>query len=708
MGTYTHPLLRIAGLILLLLVLPLSSVLARQDEPSSPVAIADLAPDATHRKLDQAITRLLSHHHYRRAKLDDRQSQAILDAYLESLDFNRSYFLASDVAGFTRKYRYTLDNHLQAGNLQPAYEIYNVFQRRLQERIDYALQQLRKPVDFSIDESVRVDREDLPWPRSRTELDEIWRKRLKNELLTLVLAGQDLAEARATLSKRYEGSLRRAAQANNEDVFQTYMNAVSRSFDPHTAYFSPRTSENFNIQMSLSLEGIGSVLRMEDERVKVVELVPGGPADLSGQLRPDDNIIGVGQGDTGQMMDVIGWRLDDVVDLIRGPRGTVVRLQVVPGSAGASAVGKTVRLVRDTIKLEKQAAKAEVTSTPGRGHDYKIGVITIPTFYSDFAAAQRGDTDYRSTTRDVRNLLEELAWQHVDGILIDLRQNGGGSLQEAVELTGLFIAEGPVVQVRNSLGSVEVATDPDPELVYDGPLAILVDRFSASASEIFAGALQDYGRALVIGEQTFGKGTVQQLIDLERFIPSASGDVGQLKLTFAKFYRINGSSTQHRGVIPDISFPATYDSHEVGESSQEHALPWDRIKPVDYESNRRLSAITPILARRHRERIATDRGFQYLVEEIEEAKKLREETTVSLVKSKREAEHEKTEARQRERMNQRRIIQGLRPLRDGEEIADDEDQPDPFLDEASRIVADLVDLLGSRTRDSGRIVMTGR
>ena len=661
-----------------------------------PPVLNQLTPTARHANLDQTVARLLSFYHYRQHKLDDHMSTVILDNYIEALDFNRSYFFAGDIAAFRKKYTTTLDNHLLSGNLQPAYEIFNIYQRRLQERTKSALEYLHHAeIDFTIDESLNLDRKEAPWATNRTELDEIWRKRLKNELLTLVLAGKDLPDARKTLEKRYEGQLHRTAQTNSDDVFQLYMNAVSSSFDPHSAYFSPRISENFNIQMRLSLEGIGTVLRMEEERIQVVELVPGGPADLSQQINPEDAIIGVGQGDHEPMVDIIGWRLDDVVDLIRGPRGSVVRLQVVPANASADHVGKTVRLVRDTIKLENQAAKSDIKTFPAGDQKIQIGIITIPTFYSDFAAAQRGDKNYRSTTRDVRHLLRELKHAKVDGIVIDLRQNGGGSLQEAVELTGLFIEEGPVVQVRSSNGNIEIENDPDPDLLYNGPLAVLVDRFSASASEIFAGAIQDYGRGIVLGDPTFGKGTVQTLIDLKRFVPNAKGPVGQLKLTVAKFYRVNGSSTQHRGVTPDITFPAAFDSDEVGESSQDYALPWDEIKPIRYQSSHGLNHLIPKLKKRYQARTATDPVFNALLKDFVTAKQIREKTSVSLLMSQRKAEWEKTKAQQLQEENRQRLAQGLAPLEEGEDIAEQttEEQPDPLLDESARILVDMIDLL---------------
>lgn len=688
----------------LVMALLLPMVTAQQAEALSPAAIAAVQPAEKHKNLDQTIAGLLSHYHYRQHKLNDALASAILDAYLEALDYNRSFFLASDIVTFNR-YRTLLDDYLQAGNLDPAYEIFNIYQQRLAERTARLQIQLERPFNFEINETLELDRKDAPWATSKAELDEIWRKRLKNELLLLILEGKDMAEAKDTLLRRYDGRLRRTAQSNSEDVFQIYMNAVARSFDPHTAYFSPRTSENFNIQMRLSLEGIGTVLRMDEEQITVVELVPGGPADLSKQLQPNDKIVGVGQGPNGPLVDVVGWRLDDVVDLIRGPRQTVVRLQVVPAKAGPNTPNKIVQLVRDTIKLEKQAAKSEVRTITGKNGNVKVGIITLPTFYSDFAAAQRGDAEYRSTTRDVRRLLDELKKEHIDSLIIDLRQNGGGSLQEAVELTGLFIKDGPVVQVRNAKGNIEVETDPDPDQIYDGPMAVLVNRYSASASEIFAGAMQDYGRALIIGSPTFGKGTVQTLIDLDRFLPNAKNQLGQLKLTIAKFYRVSGSSTQHRGVLPDIDFPSLLDDEEAGESAQDHALPWDEIKPVNFQGNTALTGLVAELNRRHTARMRFNHDYRQLLDDIAEAKRLREKTVVSLLRSEREAERTREEARQLVRENERRQKLGLPLLKNGDEIPEvaEEDLPDLMLDESTHIVADLTELAGSQ---GSRMVMT--
>ncbi|MEE4376719.1 MAG: carboxy terminal-processing peptidase [Candidatus Competibacteraceae bacterium] len=670
-----------------------------------PTVINQVTPSTKHANLDRTIAQLLSHYHYRQVKLDDTLSGQVLDTYLSALDPARSYFLARDIAAF-EKYRYTLDDYLRAGNLQPAYDIFNVYQRRLAEQTDRILKQLKQPFNFTIKESLALDRKEAPWATSVAQLNALWRKRLKHEMLNLILAGQDQAAARDTLQQRYEGLERRATQSTSDDVFQLYINALAQSFDPHTAYFSPRATENFNIQMRLSLEGIGSVLRMEDERVTIVELVPGGPADLSKQLRPKDKIVGVAQGNDEPMTDIIGWRLDDVVDLIRGPRGTVVRLQIVPAKAGTDGPSKTVKLVRDTIKLEKQAARSEIKTIPVSGGNVQVGVIVIPTFYSDFAAAQQGEKNYRSTTRDVRQILKEMR-NKVDSIVVDLRQNGGGSLQEAVELTGLFIEEGPIVQVRDTGGGVEIEEDPDANLVYEGPLVVLVDHLSASASEIFAGAIQDYGRGIVVGDPTFGKGTVQTLIDLSRFIPNAQGSLGQLKLTIAKFYRISGGSTQHRGVVPDIILPSLFDADEVGESTQDTALPWDEIRPVRYSSDSDLTTLVPELARRHRVRTASDPEYSTLLEDIQAAKEARNKTTVSLLQRDRKIEWEKAQNRLFERENQYRAAQGLSPLSKGEEIPEHEEgtDPDPLLDESTHIAADLAILA---QRSARGVALTGR
>lgn len=682
------------------------------------VAPQPLHPDSEFVKLDQTISGLLTYYHYRQAPLNNQRGADILKEYLKALDYNRSYFLASDIARFEQHYRNQIDEDLRDGNLHPAYSLFNTYVRRLAERTAWIKGRLNRPFNFHIDESLVLDRSKQPWAHSRQDLDDYWRKRLKNELLQLMLAGKSLADARQLLIRRYDDRLHRTEEYHSNDVFQLYMNAVAASYDPHTAYFSPRASENFNIQMSLSLEGIGSVLRLDNDQIKIVELVPGGPAALSGQLHPDDVIVGVGQGDNGPIKDVVGWRLDDVVDLIRGPRGSVVRLEVRPAG---TAAGKTriVRLVRHKIKLEEQAAHSEIKTVQEHGHTLHIGVIKVPAFYSDFAAAQRGDKNYRSTTRDVRNLLTKLEAQHIDGLVIDLRQNGGGALQEAIEMTGLFIPKGPVVQVRNVKGKVDVEDDPDPHQVYSGPLAVLVNRYSASASEIFAAALQDYGRALILGSPTFGKGTVQTLVDLNRFLPGIKDPLGQLKLTIAKFYRISGGSTQNRGVTPDIVFPTAVDSKDVGESAQDFALPWDDIKPLSYPHSTTLSRLLPELRKLHQQRIAHDPEFQAYLADVAVAKQARERTMVSLLESKRKEQFHQEELEQLASRNRWRAVQGLPPLKldqvtptaltagaddNGDKPSKSAKRPDALLDESAHIVADYATLLTQHNAD-GTLVM---
>ncbi len=687
----------------LILALSLTVAFAKPAEPvGADVAVAALAPTARQTTLDKTIAELLSRHHYRQSKLDDRLSALVLTTYLDDLDFGRAYFLAGDIAGF-EKYRDTLDDALRKGDLQPAYDLFNVYLRRLAERTARIQALLQQDFRFDVNESLEVDRKNAPWAKNSAELDDFWRRRLKHEMLTLMLSGKDRAAARELLVKRYDNRLRQAQQTTSDDVFQLYMNAVAQAFDPHTAYFSPRNTENFNIQMRLSLEGIGCVLRMDEEMVTVVELVTGGPADLSQQIKPSDKIVAVAQGDNDPWLDVVGWRLDDVVDRIRGQRGTVVRLKVLPGKAGATAAEKTVRLVRDTIKLEKQAAKSETKAIRSAdGRDLRIGVITIPAFYSDFDAARRGDPNYRSTTRDVRRLLNEMN-DKVDGLVLDLRENGGGSLQEAVDLTGLFIGDGPVVQVRNVGGGVEIEKDSESGQAYSGPLVVLVDHASASASEIFAGAIQDYGRGLVIGDPTFGKGTVQTLVDLNRFT-GAKNPQGQLKLTIAKFYRVNGSSTQHRGVRPDIAIPSVVDSKEVGESAQKNALPWDEIAATRYRGDRGILALAPELTRRHQARAAGDPDYQAFLRDLEFTRQQRDKTTVSLLESQRRIERDQIETWQRERENRYRTAKGLPPLKTGDEIPEGKDSviPDAALEESARIVADLIVLGGA----GGTLVMS--
>jgi carboxyl-terminal processing protease len=666
------------------------------------VAPEELRADDQQRQAALIITQVMEKFHYRKPRLDDEMSVAIFERYLETLDPNRSFFTRSDLAIFER-HRERLDDSLRTGKLEPAYEVFKRFRERVEERVAFAQRLLAENAfDFERDESYQFDRSDSAWPASPAELDDLWRRRVKNDILSLRLSGEAPEKILETLDKRYQGIARRVTQMAAEDVFQAFINAYTLSVEPHTSYMSPRLSENFDIGMRLSLQGIGAVLRSENEFTEVQSTVPGGPAERSGEIRGGDRIIGVAQGGDGEMEDVVGWRLQDVVDLIRGPKDSVVRLSILPKSQGVGGRSREVVLVRDEIKLEDKAAKSEILELDG---GVKLGVVEIPAFYRDFGAQAAGDEEFKSTTRDVRELLKDLQAARVDGIIIDLRRNGGGSLSEATELTGLFIEKGPVVQVKDSSGKVEVERDPDPEQVYAGPLAVLVDRNSASASEIFAGAIQDYNRGLILGEPTYGKGTVQTLVDLGRFLRSKS-DIGRLRLTMAQFFRVQGGSTQHRGVMPDIVYPTAKGATEHGERALDNALPWASIEPANHQ----LLAVASVSPLRDAalQRIAANPGFQFLVAEEEELIELEALKVVSLKESVRRAEWDQREAERLERRNRLRAFRGLPPLASLDEDKGDEDaefgEDDDeegirriMLEESANILADQIRSARPRT-----------
>ena len=649
------------------------------------VPVSELVPNRDQEMATEIILHIIENYHYRKRSLDNELSSEILDIYLESLDPNRSFFTRSDIEEF-EQYRYKLDDDLDDSNLEPAFKIFRRYRERVLERVELTLEILDSDFDFSIDEDYQFDRSESPWV-DHAQLEEIWRKRVKNDYLNLLLADREQDEIKETLQKRYERLETSTKQYNSSDIFQLFVNAYTGAIEPHTSYFSPRTSENFDISMSLSLEGIGAVLRGDTDYTEVQSVVPGGPADLSGELHDGDRIIGVGQDEDGEIIDVIGWRLDDVVDMIRGPKGSIVRLELLPKEAGLEGPSKIITITRDEIKLEEQAAKSEIIENESGS---RVGVIDIPTFYSDFAAQARGETDYKSTTRDVRRLLAELEGEDIDGIIVDLRDNGGGSLSEALEFTGLFIESGPIVQTKDSSGNIDINRDRDPAVVYGGPLAVLVNRNSASASEIFAGAIQDYNRGIIIGEPTFGKGTVQNIVDLNRFSRSNS-DYGRLKTTIAQFFRINGGSNQHKGVIPDIIFPTADLSDETGERSLDNALPWDEIRPARY-----IPANAPVdrynAARElHEKRIKDDKLFQLLLTELKLIYETNQTTTTSLLQEKRKAERERLSDARKELQNEFRIAQGLEPLsEDSEDEEFEETEPvDVILNESARILEDL-------------------
>jgi carboxyl-terminal processing protease len=644
---------------------------------------------------DELITTILQRYHYRKFQLNDSLSGVIFNRYLKSLDDNRSYFYASDIADFNQ-YKYQLDDDIKNGNLNPPFIMFNVFKNRMNERIDFAERTLDKGFNFNENDEFQIDREKAAWAKDSVELNSIWYKKTKNDALNLILTGKKWDDIKSTLKKRYENLRKSLLQYSNEDVFQLFENSFAESLDPHTDYMSPSTSDNFKIDMSRSLEGIGAQLQTEDEYTKIADVIAGGPAFKSKQLHKDDKIVAVAQGKEGEFVDIIGWRVTDVVQLIRGPKGSIVKLQIIPAGQSANSRTKEVTLVRDKITLEEQSAKSKILDLKNDNKNYKLGVITIPAFYSDFDAEQRGDKDYKSTTKDVQKLLAELIKAKVQGVIIDLRSDGGGSLEEAIKLTGLFIKNGPVVQIKSSDGSIRVESDPDPSIQYNGPLAILVNRLSASASEIFSAAIQDYGRGLIIGENTYGKGTVQNLIDLNRLMPNSETKLGQVKLTIAKFYRINGESTQHMGVVPDINFPPIFDFSEIGESSEPSSLPWDQIKSATYTQFGNIKQYVPELVKKHEERIKKRNPlWEEYMDEVNDYKEAHNKKTVSLNETVRKKEHDEEEQKRFEKENERRNNLGLKLLKKGETPPVDEDtKNDPLLDETGHILSDYIAIVG--------------
>lgn len=654
-----------------------------------------IKPSDEHRRASLLIGEQLRYRHYLNKPLNDEASSKVFEKYFSVLDNAKYYLLKSDVKAF-EKYRYVLDDALRRGDLWPAFDIFNRYHQRLTERLEFVIGEIDKGLDglkFSEDDEIEINRDDAQWPKDAQTLDELWRKRLKSDVLGMKLNGKSLAEIQDVLHKRYTNRLNRTKQTNSEDAFQIYINAFTATFDPHTQYFSPSTSKNFNINMSLSLEGIGAVLRNVDEYTSVVRLVPAGPAHKAGSIKPSDRIVSVGQGETGSLVDVVGWRLDDVVELIRGPKGSVVKLEIIPADADLSA-SKVIQITRNTVKLEEQAAKKKILNLSRGEHAYKLGVIEIPAFYIDFQALQDGDKNYKSSTRDVRQLISELKQENIDGLIVDLRNNGGGSLQEADSLTGLFIKSGPTVQVKAARFRADVYADTDDEIAWDGPLVVMVNRLSASASEIFAGAIQDYGRGLIIGGQTYGKGTVQTLVPLNH---------GQLKITSAKFYRISGKGTQNRGVVPDIVFPDIYDLDEIGESALEDAMPWDVIRPVKYQSDNSIEPVLDELLARHTRRAANDSDFVYLRALSELNKRNSSKTHLSLREDRRRDEKKNEEETRLKIENSLRTAKGEKLLKslselEKEVLAEEEqpstkdEKPDALVTESGNILLDYISL----------------
>jgi carboxyl-terminal processing protease len=610
-------------------------------EASSPPV---LAPEEEQAKAAHLSAQVLTYYHYKKVPLDDALSAKIMSRYIELLDPERFFFLQSDIDQFMTN-KDNIDDAIFKDDLSIPFAIFNVYEQRYVERLNYARELLKQGFDFSQNESYALIRDKEPWPKTIEDSHDLWRKRVKNDWLRLKLAGTPEATIRETLNKRYSNSQARAYKYKSDDVFQTFMTAYTNSIEPHTDYLGVAAASDFDISMKLSLVGIGAVLQERDEYTTIRELVPGGPAQLSGQLAVGDRIVGVAQGEDGAIVDVVGTRVNEVVKLIRGEKDTVVRLDILPTDAGLDGKHRIVTLVRDNISLEKQAAQKSVKIVKDGETTRKIGVITLPTFYEDFDGRRRGDKDYRSASRDVAKLLAELKKDDVDGIVMDLRNNGGGSLPQAIELTGFFVGKGPVLQQRNGDGEIKVNGNKRATALWTGPLAVLINRGSASASEIFAAAIQDYGRGVIVGEPSFGKGTVQTVVDLDKEAGNAAPELGELKMTVAQFFRINGGTTQLRGVTPDIILPGFLDEEKLGESSFDNALPWLQIKPADYRPLGEIKPILPELQSRHNARAAKDKDFTRLVEDVNELEALRKQRVISLNETERRAERDRQIAR---------------------------------------------------------------
>lgn len=633
-----------------------------------------LAPEIQHETASKRVTSRFTRSHYKHFNLNDDFSKAIFTRYIELLDYNKNIFTQADIDAFST-WSTQLDDQLKAGENQIAFDVYNLSMKKRFERFSFALKLLDKEITFDNDDFIELDRAKSAWPKDKAELDELWRKRVKYDALNLKLTGKEWPEIKEVLEKRYNNAMKRITQTRNEDVFQLYMNAFAREVDPHTSYLSPRNAEQFQSEMNLSLEGIGAVLQMTDDYTVIRSLVAGGPASKSKQLGEGDRIIGVGQ-DGEEIVDIIGWRLDDVVQLIKGPKGTKVNLQVLPD--GKDAKSYVVTIVRDKIRLEDRAVKAKTIEKDGK----KIGVLEVPSFYVGLS-------------KDTDKLLTDLKSQGVDGIIVDLRNNGGGALTEATALTGLFIEKGPVVQVRDSYGRVKVNADTDGEISYAGPMTVLVNRYSASASEIFAAALQDYGRAIILGENSFGKGTVQQHRSLNHIYDLFDKELGYVQYTIQKFYRIDGGSTQNKGVVPDIAYPTAVDPEETGESVEDNALPWDSIEKADYTVLQRNAGLVNALKLKHDARIANQLEFKFIAEDIAKYKAEKDDNKLSLNEKVRKQESESAEKTRLDRINQRQLLEGKKPFDNLDDVPKDYEYPDAYLDESVSIMVDMLKIAKS-------------
>lgn len=700
---------------LLGLLLAFASVAQAAAPDSAQSSAPLLQPNRQEAQAAHLSAEFLTHAHYKAVPLDDAMSAKIFDNYLKSLDPERMIFTQADVDKMSEARSKLVDaNSKEDLNLNIPFVMFNLYEQRMTERFTYGRSLLKQGFDFTQKESFQYMREKAPWPKSDDELHDLWRKSVKNDWLRLKLAGKDQKNIVSTLDKRYDTYLTHAHKLKSDDAFQIFLNSYAQATDPHTNYLAPRSAEDFDIAMRLSLIGIGAVLEERDEYTTIREIVPGGPAALSGKLKVGDRIVGVQQGEHAPMVEVMGWRLDDTVAIIRGASDSTVVLDILPEETGTEGKHKLISLVRKKINLEQAAAKSSIIEVKDGVTPHKIGVISLPTFYQDFAARQSGDPDYKSATRDVSRLLTQFKKDKVDSVLLDVRNNGGGSLDEAVELTSLFINKGPVVQERDAQGKVKVGIDNKSKQVWDGPLGVLINRGSASATEIFAAAIQDYGRGVIIGEQSFGKGTVQQLVDLDDVAHNDKPKFGELKMTVAQFFRINGGTTQLRGVTPDIAFPASGDADEFGESSYDNALPWTQINPADYTTEGDLTNVLPMLQSRHDARIKNDKEFQYLEEDIAQFKAERKKNLISLNEAERRKERDVQEARVKAHDKAMGKPDSLRDdgLQANErnlstELAAEKaakDAKDILLNEATHILSDEVDMLKADTRLAARVM----
>ncbi len=649
----------------------------------------NLKPDAQQSLIVKDVAGLITSFNYKKVELNDSLSAVIFDNYLKDLDPNKSYFLAEDIASF-QQYRNSLDDDLKAGELSAPFFIFNTYQKRYNEKLKFSISQLNNKFDFATVDSYTYNREKLSWFTTQQESDASWNKKVKYDFLNLKIAGKADTAIVNSLKKRYENLLTQFNKINNQDAFQLFMGAFTQSVDPHTSYFNMANAANFNIDMARSLEGIGATLSSENEFVTIKSIVTGGPADKIKLLKIDDKIIGVAQGSNGEFTDVIGWRLDNAISLIRGKKGTVVRLKILSKDQDLSASPKIIPITREKIILQDQSAKKEIKTIKKNGKTFTYGIIEIPAFYADFKAMQAGERNYKSTTRDVKLILDSLKNSKVDAVVIDLRSNGGGSLLEAIELTGLFISKGPVVQVRDARNKIEVDEDEDSNITWAGPLAVLTDRFSASASEIFAGAIQDYGRGIILGNTTYGKGSVQSAIDMSRVNPSLGDKAGQINLTTGKFYRITGSSTQHKGVVPDIAFPTVFPADKYGESAEKSAMPWDEIKSSKYQPWNGVKPNLSFLTKQHQQRMKANKEYAYLLEDIAELKNREKEKSVPLSETELKKQRDNEEKKNLIRDNARRVTRGLAPLKKDETKPKGEKNYDFIKEESLLIVTDFI------------------